>query len=69
MPSLFKKILHLTLVGLLCITVQQAQAAPADDVQGQLSSSSTAALPGKCRDHLLKAHGVTRPQEIGRAHV
>lgn len=63
MPSLFTKTLHLTLVGLLCITVQQAQAAPADDVQGQLSSSSsTTALPGKCRDHLLKAHGVTRQQ-------
>jgi hypothetical protein len=62
MSSSFKKVLHLILVGLLCITVQQAQAAPTDEVQGQLSSSSTAALPSKCRDHLLKAHGVTRRQ-------
>jgi hypothetical protein len=63
MPSLLTRILHLSLVGLLLVTAQQAQAVSTDELQGQLSSSSsTAALPGKCRDHLLKAHGVTRQQ-------
>jgi len=63
MSSMFKKVLQLALIGLLLSTAQQTQAAPTDEVQGQLSSSSsTAALPSKCRDHLLKAHGVTRQQ-------
>ncbi|ACD94815.1 YiiX/YebB-like N1pC/P60 family cysteine hydrolase [Trichlorobacter lovleyi] len=60
-PSLFTKILHLTLVGLLFVTAQQAQAVSTDELQGQLSSASTT-LPAQCRDHLLKAHGVARQQ-------
>ena len=59
MPTLFTKIIQLTLVCLLFITVQQVQAAPTADVQGQLSSS-TAALPNKCREHLLTAHGTNK---------
>jgi len=62
MPSLRTRILHLSLVGLLLVTAQQAQAVSTDELQGQLSSASTTTLPAQCRDHLLKAHGVGRQQ-------
>ncbi|MDK9718913.1 MAG: YiiX/YebB-like N1pC/P60 family cysteine hydrolase [Trichlorobacter sp.] len=62
MLSLLKKSPAL-LLGLLLITAPCSHAAPADDVQGQLSSSSSsAALPKKCREHLLKAHGTAKQQ-------
>ena len=63
MQLVFKCALFLTVCCLLEGNTTLSQAAPTDEVQGQLSSSlSTAALPGTCRDHLLKAHGVTRQQ-------
>ncbi|MDD2501278.1 MAG: YiiX/YebB-like N1pC/P60 family cysteine hydrolase [Geobacter sp.] len=63
MQLIFKCTLFLTVCCLLEGNATLSRAAQTDEVQGQFSSSSsTAALPGKCRDHLLKAHGVTRQQ-------